>query len=30
MGVSFHRVGHRIEGRESATADLNEVLRPAG
>jgi len=30
MGVSFHRVDRRFEGRESATANLCTVLRPGG
>jgi hypothetical protein len=27
MGVSFHQIGRRFEGRESATPNLGSVLR---
>jgi hypothetical protein len=30
MGVSFHQIDRRFEGRESATANLGPVLRPGG
>jgi hypothetical protein len=30
MGVSFHPVGRRFEGRESATTDRTLRLRQAG
>jgi hypothetical protein len=30
MGVSFHQVDRRFEGRESATTNLSQGLEPGG